>query len=139
MSSAYKIVRFIEEKLKCFTKCMCVGVKVLLLASLNISMRRYMYYSICRQKENPKVKKEKLCQSGRNPHQALRYITSLVSLKTVHCVFITKSNKVLLGVDPICDIIKKIKKQAYTPHMQKNKKSLFAYLNSNEKKFKARC
>lgn len=89
MSSAYKIVRFIEVKMFYKTH-VCVGVKLLLLASLNISMRRYMYYSIGRQKENPKVRKEKLCQSGHNPHQALRYITSLVSLKTVHCVFITK-------------------------------------------------
>lgn len=121
-----KKVLIYRRELKCcfeqFFKAMFlqnarVGIK-LAVGIFKYFLKKVHVFSICRQKRNPKVKK-KLWESGHNPHQALRYITSLSHslIRLYNCAFHYQAKQGSSQSRPYLWHCKKIKKQAYTPHM----------------------
>jgi len=75
---------FLNSRWRVYLKCL---QNWCMLASLNVSEIRYMYYSICirlsRQDKIWKVKKKKntvVWKTGHNPHQALSHSHSLIRL-----------------------------------------------------------
>lgn len=119
--------------------------ELLLLASLNVSKREYMYYTKCIQLSRQKKSKSKKKYCEKPDIILIRHSDTLLFIslfnKTVHlCISLPSQTRYFSRVDPYLWHYKKIKnKRIHLTCRKKKKKSLFSYLNSNEKKFKARC
>lgn len=93
-----------------------------LLASLNVSKRQHMYYSAVRLSRWEKIQKVKKKYCEKADIILIRHSDTLLFIslfnKTVHlCISLPSQTRSLSRVDPYLWHYKKIKKQAYTPHM----------------------